>query len=76
MKKAAESVTILSELSSAIYALHDVGNFARNKNEQLDQKLQEVSSKVKTLKSSLPNINGLDEILKVATLVKNAKANV
>lgn len=76
IKKSAESVTILLELSNAIYALHDVGNYAQDKNDKLDQKWQEVSSKVKILKPSLPNIDELDEILKVATLVKNAKAQV
>lgn len=76
MKKAAESVTILSELSKAIYALHDVGNFAKNKHAMLASNLDNVTSLVNKLKSNLPNISGeLDKILKVATSVKNTKAS-
>jgi hypothetical protein len=74
IKKAAESVTIISELSETIYALHDVGEFAKNKHEMLESNLNDVTALVNELKSNLPKISGeLDKILTVATSVKNTK---
>ncbi len=78
MKTAANSVGDLSELSQAIYALHAVGDYAQNKTEKLKQKLQDVAIKCDKLKLKLklPKITAaLDEILQVATLVNNTKAN-